>query len=179
MVHLPPRPGPPSSVQAPPAGATPRQRAAAAASQTGDAYHQRGGPTHAAGGAPFIPPATPDDAAQHQGQRGQAGAPHGDGSARGSGDASLVAGSFKSSYGSLMDASGMAAFLDTTGAGGLLAGESPGTGHALLGGFGVAALRQGEGHGTSFPRSLGMGGDFMMGTSLDVGSPAWSDRMRE
>lgn len=100
---------------------------------------------------------------------------HGDGgSSRGPGDASLVAGSFKSSYGSLMDASGMAAFLDTTGAGGLLAGESPGSG-----GFGAAALRQGEGQGTSFPRSLGMAGDYMMGTSLDVGSPAWSDRMRD
>ena len=169
VVHLPPRPGrltPATNTQLPPGGGTSRQRAAAAAAAAAAATSQQRDMT------PPSPPAQRDEAlVEAQPLHGRAG-PGGESPVAGmGGEGGLAAGSFKSSYGSLMDASGMAAFLDA-GTGRLLASESPGQAMGvLLGGFNQP--------GTSFPRSLGLVSDYMMGTSLDVRSPAWSDRMRD
>jgi hypothetical protein len=72
--------------------------------------------------------------------------------------------SFKSSYGSLMDATGMNVYLE--GAAGALGGESP-----LMTAFTLPSSSLGQ--AASFPRSLGPVGD-MLG-DMDVGSPAGWD----
>jgi hypothetical protein len=72
--------------------------------------------------------------------------------------------SFKSSYGSLMDATGMNVYLE--GAAGALGGESP-----LMTAFTLPSSSLGQ--AASFPRSLGPVGDVL--GDMDVGSPAGWD----
>jgi hypothetical protein len=67
--------------------------------------------------------------------------------------------SFKSSYGSLMDATGLTVYMEER-----MAGESP-----LMHTFAVPGS-EGGGQAVSFPRSLGPLRDVM-----DLGSPAWAD----
>jgi hypothetical protein len=99
---------------------------------------------------------------------GPGGGPGG-GAGRPGGTTAAVAGvggafSFKSSYGSLMDATGMNVYLDG-GAGGALGGA---LGSPMMTAFAVPSSSLGQ--AASFPRSLGPVGDVL--GDMDVGSPA-------
>jgi len=166
VVHLPPLPGKPvPAAAAAPVGGTSRQQqmhqkqAQAAAARTAPGH--RAGPPHApapAGAAvPFggiAIPGRPADGLDSVAEARLAMV-----AAAGGGF------SFKSSYGSLMDATGLNAYMEARGTG-QLAGESPLTMHA----FAVPGVEQG-GQQASFPRSLGP----LLGDVMDLGSPAWSD----
>lgn len=145
MVHLPPLPGRPQPAAPPP------QLAGTSRQQQMQQSRAPPPPTPEVGteGVPGI--SIPRRAAGEAAQVPAAAAPAG-------------LSSFKGSYGSLMDATGMGAFMDST---------------AHAGAQGEPLMSFGSmGQTAAFPRSLGPGGDFMMGTSLDiVGSPNWGDRM--
>ena len=165
VVHLPPLPGKPvPAAAAAPVGGTSRQQqmhqnqaqAAMARGATG-----RGGAAAAAGppspaaapGGGIAIPARPSEDTDMVGSGAVAEARRAMMAAAGGGL------SFKSSYGSLMDATGLNVYMEER-----VAGESP-----LMHTFAVPGSEGGQ--AASFPRSLGP----LSGVMMDLGSPAWAD----
>jgi hypothetical protein len=164
VVHLPPLPGKPvPAAPAAPVGGTSRQQqmhqnqAARGAPGRGAALHAAAPPAAAAPGGAIAIPGRPSGEMDMLGSSAVAEARRAMMAAAGGGL------SFKSSYGSLMDATGLNAYMEERVAGGL-AGESP-----LMHTFAVAGS-VGDGPAASFPRSLGP----LTGDVMDLGSPTWT-----
>jgi len=165
VVHLPPLPGKPvPAAAAAPVGGTSRQQqmhqnqaqAAMARGATG-----RGGAAAAA--APPAPAVAPGGGIAIPARPAEDSDMLGSGAVAEARRAMMAAAggglSFKSSYGSLMDATGLTVYMEER-----MAGESP-----LMHTFAVPGS-EGGGQAVSFPRSLGPLRDVM-----DLGSPAWAD----
>ena len=166
VVHLPPLPGKPvPAAAAAPVGGTSRQQQmhqnqAQAAMARG--VTSRGGGTVAAA-APPPPAAAPGGGIAIPARPAEDTDLLGSGAVAEARRAMMAAAggglSFKSSYGSLMDATGLNVYMEER-----MAGESP-----LMHTFAVPGS-EGGGQAVSFPRSLGPLRDVM-----DLGSPAWAD----